>query len=116
MNDTLNQTIWTTLYEVTDANTAYKHFTDIFNRALNQDMLETNKLVKTTPVNINPGSPQGLLSLYVIKITYTKLICVINQLALIINKKIYTNKLTNTIRAAEKMYYHAKFEMVKISY
>ena len=38
---TLNQTIRTTLYEVTDANTDYKHFTDIINCALNQHMPET---------------------------------------------------------------------------
>ena len=65
-------------------------------------------------MNINPGSAQGLLSLYVIKITYAQLICVTNQLPLVINtKKIYKNKLTDTIRAAEKVYYHAKFEMSK---
>ena len=58
---TLDQTIWTSLNEVTDANTAYRLFFEIFNRALNQHMPEIKKVVKkTTPVNINPGSLLGI--------------------------------------------------------
>ena len=106
---TLNQTTWTSLYEVTDANAAYKHFTDVINCALNHHMPETKKLVKNYSFEHKPWITSGITkyirhknNLYT---TYLR-----NKSTRSNNKyKNYNNKLTNTIRAAEKMYYHAKF-------
>ena len=80
--------MWTSLYEVTDANTAYKHFTNIFPCVLNQHMPETKKLGKNYCCEHIPWITSGITkSIRHKNNLYKTYMRNINQLALIINTK-----------------------------
>jgi hypothetical protein len=109
----LLQTDWSSIYLSSNVSTAYDLFIKSYTQSLNKNIPIVTKTIKNIYSCNKPWLTKGIIkSIHQKNSLYRKFLKLKTAES---NKKykVYKNKLTSTIRMAEKMYYRNKFETAK---
>jgi hypothetical protein len=106
---------WTSLFDLTDVNLAYSHFTATFQGAFDKNMPLKQKTLKVHSNAHKPWISSGIAKSIRRKNHLYR--CYLAKRSASSNDKYkkYKNKLTTIIRMAEKLYYQNKFDLARDS-